>query len=97
MLQMDVDALALLKQLGIPAIAGVLGFIGGIFTEPMKKRIMNRDDRRRLRNSLYSELGLNLSNLVFYLLAMSPAREKPGRFPPVAEWVKREVYDRSGP
>lgn len=99
------DVAALIKQFGFPLITtvvglitAVFGYVMGIFSDSWKKQLMNRVERKRLRSSLYSELGLNLSNMLAYQLNMNAARvvtQHHWPYPPVKDWLRKEVYDQA--
>jgi len=81
---------ALSAPWAIGGITGIVGYVGGIFTEPLKKRLVNRDERRRLRNALYSELGLNIANTILN----RPRKERLVNLP-IGDWLRTEVYDQA--
>jgi hypothetical protein len=71
----------------------------GIFSDSWKKQLMNRVERKRLRNSLYSELGLNLANMLAYRMTRRPESamaELPAwTYSSISRWLRREVYDQA--
>jgi hypothetical protein len=89
---MDVDAL--LKSIPLGAILGVLGYIGGIFTKPLTERITTWDERKRLRKSLYNELGGNLERLFFYFLKLGGIGP-PDSYPAIDRWLRKEAYNEA--
>ncbi len=91
--RMDVGAI--LKAWPAGAIA-VAGYLGGIFSEPLKRRIANRDERIRLRNALYAELGSNLEILFIYSLDLyNMFAGNPSKFPSLDKIIRRDVLDKA--
>jgi len=87
---MNDDELLKLLVVTIPAATGFLGFMGGRFI----KGLDYRDERKRLRNALYAELGANLQTLLSYQVDLAErVRGRPARVPPIDNWVRKEVYN----
>jgi hypothetical protein len=68
----------------------VATYVGGLFTEPAKKWLSTRTDRKRLRNALYSELAGNLNHLLPYLSSIAPHAPMP--YPIISQWLRLDVY-----
>jgi hypothetical protein len=87
------DVQGAIAQLGGYGITGLIGYMGGIFSEPLKKKLLVRAERKRLRNSLYAELGPNLSSMLFYQLRRR--RTPPDYYPDIPGWLRTEVYKKA--
>jgi hypothetical protein len=87
------DVHGAITQLGGYGVTGLIGYLGGIFSEPFKKKLLIGAERKRLRNSLYSELGTNLSSMLFYQL--NRLKTPPGYYPEIAGWLRTEVYKKA--
>lgn len=73
----------------LPAVLiPIATYIGGVFTEPAKRWLANRTDRKRLRNALYSELAGNLNQSLIFLSTLN----YPEQFPTMDTWLRTEVY-----
>jgi hypothetical protein len=80
----------------LPVITAVAGYVGGILSEPIKKRLMLRQERELLRQGLYSELCRNLESCFFFILDLHQPRPTwAGRYPYVKNWERREVFDKA--
>jgi hypothetical protein len=78
----------------IPLGSAILGFIGGVLSEPLKKRLVYRYERNRLRDSLYSELATNVQYMIFYTLRQRSERDMSdiGPLPDLQKWLRKDVY-----
>jgi len=56
---------------GLPAAGAIAGYIGSLFSDPLKKEIGDRKLRRLIRKSLYREIASNYCGLIMFL---DPAR-----------------------
>jgi hypothetical protein len=62
----------------LPAVLiPIATYIGGVFTEPAKRWLANRTDRKRLRNALYSELAGNLNQSLIFLSTLNYPEQFP--------------------
>lgn len=80
------SALKLLTAVGLPIAA----YFGGLFTEPVKKWLLNRGERRRLRNALYGEIAVNFVAPVPNVIYLIDERNKDLK--PDNWWLRTEVY-----
>jgi hypothetical protein len=76
--------------------ASVVTYISGLFTKPITESIGKvldtRRDRKRLRKSLYKELGFNLERMHYFIILK---QGQTVNVPRVEEWERREVYDHA--
>lgn len=65
-------------------------YLGGLFTEPVKKWLNNRAERKRLRRALYAEMEANFSHFVIYISGL----KSPDTYPRFEfdQMFKTEVY-----
>ena len=73
------------------------GVVTGLFAKSFERWWGNRSERRRLRNALYEELGMNFQNMFLHTLTLHspPADSWIGSQFAVQEWEHREVYDQA--
>jgi hypothetical protein len=80
---MDTQAL---YKIAPTVLISIATYFGGLFTEPAKKWLINRAERRRLRNALYAEMQANLDHFLPYVSGI----QCPENYPRIA--FKTEVY-----
>jgi hypothetical protein len=71
-------------------LISIVTYLGGLFTEPARKWLNNRTERRRLRNALYAELEANFDHFLAYVSGI----RFPEQYPRIAfeQAFRTEVY-----
>jgi hypothetical protein len=89
------DSQALYK-FGPMVLISIATYLGGLFTEPAKKWLSNRAERKRLRRALYAELAANLIAPGSFLTYVSGVME-PKIYPRFAfeQMFRTEVYQEA--
>lgn len=58
-------------------LISIATYLGGLFTEPVRKWLINRAERMRLRNALYAELHANFDHHIPYVSGLHPESGNP--------------------
>ncbi|MFY9727207.1 MAG: hypothetical protein WB579_25365 [Bryobacteraceae bacterium] len=82
-------------KFGPTVLISIVTYFGGLFTEPAKKWLSNRAERKRLRRALYAEMAANLTAEPF--LTYVSGIQDPANYPRFAfeQMFRTEVYQEA--
>lgn len=77
----------------IPIGTGIVGYIGGIFSEPIKAALKRKQEAKHLKVALYAELFRNLDIVEQAVTRLKKDRDYLSRYNPLPEHLSFECYE----